>query len=234
MEKVFQDLKRIEEKHNLNTASVIILCHNGNAPYKISAPVPASQASAAALEILLAFNQRQFAFSTLPGIPAPYLVKSTNSQPYPTIATLDKEPQQLLPWCNIDQMAHIQLQADMPFIVARGVARLILRRCAVAAATKQDETIGALTDLTFLIVNATTQADTRAWDTLPSTIDLARFNVQPGLYPLHIQISSTSTENHTRWLNLKPGDLCVINLFNIHPHITLIHIPKQFLSGDNP
>lgn len=212
-------------------AKVLILCHNGNAPYKVSTVSHASIASAAALEILLSSRIRP-AYSSLTGIPTPALFQNYSSLPQPVFVNIDGHNQELKPWYNVSAVAHKQLEQEIPVIAARGVARFILRRSAVAYAQRQDPCLGAIADIGMLIVNANTQADTRSWKTLPSTIDLACYNLCAGEHSLSIDIKTAlppySYQNEF-CLQLSPHDLCVINIFNIHPGVTQVLIPQKFL-----
>ena len=106
-------------------ATILVICHNGNAPYKISATSPASVASACALEFLLATQDIDPAWSTLSGIPVPALRAWPGSFPLPTFAQVDGVQCPLLPFYNVSQAAADELDQKMPVIVARGVARLV-------------------------------------------------------------------------------------------------------------
>jgi tetratricopeptide (TPR) repeat protein len=213
-------------------ATVLVICHNGNAPYKISATSPASVASACALEFLLATQHIDPAWSTLTGIPVPALQQWPGSYPLPTYAQLDGIPcLPLLPFYNVTQAASEELEQKMPVIVARGVARLLMRRCAVGYLDRQDPYLGMLADLTMWIINDQTRADTRSWSTLPATIDVARFDVAPGCHCLTLQVvEGMSSDTRSYQLNLKPRDLCIVHIFNIHSGVRQILIPSQYLA----
>ena len=95
-------------------AKVIVICHNGNVPYKISTTAPASQASALALEIILAQYGIRPSCSTLPGIPIPELRRGAGSYPLPTFATLDGCEKPLLPYYSVAKAAREELEQKMP------------------------------------------------------------------------------------------------------------------------
>lgn len=212
-------------------ATVLIVCHNGNSPIKISGTSDASVASALALEIILSANRIDPAWSSLTGIPVPALYQNWGSSPAPTFATIDGLQKPLIPWYDIGETADQQLQQKMPVIVARGVARFLLRRGTVAYAKESDPALGVLCDLGMLVANACTKADTRSWTTLPEAIDLNKFNLLPGEHDMAIRVATTGQQpflgNYR--LNLKDGDLCVINVFNIHPGVTTVLIPQRFM-----
>ncbi|CUI16381.1 hypothetical protein PNK_0755 [Candidatus Protochlamydia naegleriophila] len=215
-----------------NQATILILCHNGNAPYKASGISPGSVASAAALECLLASPQRDPLWSTLTGIPIPILRQWLSSYPIPTCASLDGIRQRLLPFYDVQQAAANELQQKTPVIVARGVARLLLRRCAVNYAEDKDPCLGAMADLAILIINENTRADTRSWTTLPALIEATTFQVEAGIHPLTLDVFERGCLDQSEYLlNLKPNDLCIIHVFNIHPGVRRILISHRYLAN---
>lgn len=220
----------IHENKEKNQATVLVICHNGNAPYKISSTCPASVASAAALEFFMATQRKTPALSTLTGIPVPILEKWPGSHPLPTYATFNKIRKPLLPFYNLASEARYELEQKTPIIVARGVARLALRRAAVGCLDHQNSNIGFLADMTMLVINSNTRADTRSWTTLPAVIDMARFNLDPGCHDLNIQIFNGSyNQSYNYSIQLKKNDLCIIHVFNLHPGISRLLIPARYL-----
>lgn len=220
-----------EECKQKQEAVVLVMCHNGKAPYKISVTSPASVASAAALEFFLATQRIDPAWSTLTGIPVPALQNWPFSSPRPTTVCVDGNIHPLLPYYDVTLAAKRELDQKMPVIVARGVARLMARRCAVGYLGRQDQCLGAIADLTMLVVNSNTRADTRSWTTLPARIDLTRFNVEAGSHQVTIQVSNYPLQSVQQdyTVHLKPNDLCIIHVFNIHPGITQVLIPNRYL-----
>lgn len=214
---------------NSDNATILVLCHNGNVPYKITDYSDASVASAAALEIFQCTQNIPPAVSTLTGIPVPLLMQSVKGEPTPSTAVLDCNQKPLVTLYDVGATAYYQLNQKMPVIVARGAARLLMRRAAVGYGYDRDCNVGALIDLGMLLANSATKADTRSWSTLPCTIDLARFDVAPGAHTFKLIVDSQPTEEYT--LRLKPRGFCVINVFNIHPCVTRVLIPNN--QGDS-
>lgn len=221
------------ESRKPGQATILLVCHNGKAPYKISGTCDASVASALALEIILGSScHRDPAISSLTGIPVPKLCYWPCAFGSLVRASLDGNTSQpLQPFYDIGCAAEQQLDQKMPVIVARGVARFALRRTTVGYMQEQDPALGFLTDMVMLAANASTKADTRSWTTLPLTLDIARFDTSPGEHSLNISVDGTL--NKTFRLSLKSDDLCVINIFNLHPGITQILIPQHFLNKES-
>lgn len=211
-------------------ASVVVLCHNGNAPYKVSGITDVSVASTIALELFLDSFHHDFALSSLGGIPTPAL-QYWDSIPLPSFVSIDNVQKRLTPWFDIGTTAEEQLSQKLPVIVARGAARYLMRRGAVAYASEHDASLGGVVDLGMLLVNLNTKADTRSWNTLPEFIDIARFDVNPGSHNIAIQIQDPcrGLKTYSYSLKLSSQDLCIIHVFNIHPGVTMIQVPKRFI-----
>lgn len=220
----------LESKYTKDTATVIILCHNGNVPFRMSGTCDASVISALALEAMLSTRKIPPAYSTLTGIPVPTLQQNWGSRSLPTFACIDGVKQPLLPWLDVRLTAHQQLQQEIPVIAARGAARLLMRRGAVAYAQSKDPLLGVVFDMSMLIANIHTKADTRSWTTLPNTLDLTRYDLTAGNHTLSIEVEQRGGPAFLREykLNLQPHDFCVINVFNVHPGFVTVQIPKRY------
>ncbi|MBN9378330.1 MAG: hypothetical protein BGO14_06675 [Chlamydiales bacterium 38-26] len=225
-----QNLLLNKQENGEDLATVILVAHNGNSPYKISSTTYGAAASPLALEMLLGAHGIPPAYSSMAGIPIPILMQQIHSHRVPIWTRLSRKERPLIPLYNVTAMAAHQLQQKMPLIVAEGLARLIMRRGVVAYFQEKDPQLGALADFGATIANACTQADTRSWGTLPSSIDLARFDVCPGDHTLHLHVNWGITHPFIGEfpLKLKSGDLCVINIFNIHPGILSVQIPEIY------
>lgn len=214
------------ESIDTDNATVLIVCHNGNVPQKYSTTSDASVVSMFALEMLLDSSGITPACSSLVGIPVPAYWEPPFSLPTPIKGSLDICPAPFVTGFNVADAAQWELCKKMPIIAARGAARILIRRATVGCMQERDPMLGAVADIGMLIVNAATQADTRAWGTLPYRIDIARWETTPGQKILNIAIPGEP--HYQTYLNLKSGSLCVINVFRLHPGITKILIPEQF------
>ncbi len=209
-------------------ATVLLICHNGNAPFKIPIRLPPSVASTAALNALAIGNPKP-RLSSLSGISTPalsYWIQNSHQQ---ALVYFEGRTTPLLPCFDIGKTARKQLKAQIPNIVARGLARQMIRFATVEAAARLDPLAGCIADIALLAANCQTKADVRSWTTLPRTLDLARIDTEPGRQELTILIGSQS---YPLTLDLKPRDLCLIHIFNIHPGITTLLVPDRFLKGD--
>jgi len=96
---------------------------------------------------------------------------------------------------NIDAIAIKSLEARMPAITARALARMIAKDSVAKAAASGDSGSGgqALAGLAVNIAAVLTErADTRSWFTLPGEIHLARLSLPPGRYRGRIEFHGHS------------------------------------------
>ena len=86
---------------------------------------------------------------------------------------------------NIDRLARRALDDDMPLVMARAIARAVVKYQSQKGAQKQDALAGFLLTITNL---ATERADTRSWTTLPQEIQMARVMLPVGQQDVSIDI----------------------------------------------
>lgn len=212
--------KRLEKPENIdkNTASVIFVVHRGSAPYKISAVSPASTASFVALEVALGVGKVGTSWAALGGMPVPVYKDWSWNPPSPVTIQLDQRKKTSIPIFDVGKIARSQLKQKLPVIVARGVARYLMRRAAVGISQHQSNNFGNFMDLAMLVANVSTQADTRSWSTLPAYIDFVRFEVPEGEHTY--SILGEKNQRHT--IQVEAGKICCINIFctrsNLYHH----------------
>jgi hypothetical protein len=99
---------------------------------------------------------------------------------------------------DIDAIAKKNLDAHMPAIIARSVARVVVKAVASKqarqVATKNNSNnneamAGMLGALAFQVAAVVSErADTRSWLTLPSNIQLGRLSLPPGSYSVKVEL----------------------------------------------
>jgi len=95
---------------------------------------------------------------------------------------------------DINSIAIKTLESRSAEIVARALARAVLKYNASKQAANKDSALGVLINLAGTI---TERADTRSWSTLPYDIQMTRVALQPGKYDLTIELIG----NHGRIIN---------------------------------
>ena len=86
---------------------------------------------------------------------------------------------------DLDTQAARAFAEKEPTILLRAIARALAKYIASNAADNKNEGLGALVNLLGIM---TETADTRSWTTLPRSIDLARLDVEPGLYRIDVDV----------------------------------------------
>ena len=104
---------------------------------------------------------------------------------------------------DIDAIAKKNLEARMPAIIARSVARVVVKSVASKRArdlalhnnNNDNALAGMLGALAFQVAAvATERADTRSWLTLPSNIQLGRLSLPPGNYNVKVELMGTNQQ----------------------------------------
>lgn len=100
---------------------------------------------------------------------------------------------------DIETLMREDLADDFALIYSMTLARVIAKTEMVKSAGQQHEGLGLLMNLAAFL---TESADIRSWNMLPSSIQIARFSVPQGVYPLPVARSSVSQNIKSK--NIKP------------------------------
>lgn len=104
---------------------------------------------------------------------------------------------------DIDAIAKKNLDSQMPTIIARSVARVVIKavvnkKAREAALNNRDSDkamAGMLGALALQVASvATERADTRSWLTLPANIQLARLSMPPGSYNVKVELLGANSQ----------------------------------------
>jgi len=93
---------------------------------------------------------------------------------------------------ELDLHAYANLSTEMPTIIARTIARVSVKNRLVDNARDQSPLLSAALNIATFI---TEQADTRAWNTLPQEILIARANVAPGSSDVEITLDNGNSKS---------------------------------------
>lgn len=216
--------KRLELKdgisiQNSSNATLLCLIHEGLLPEKESVVAPVSIVSMQLLELLLKAWDIEPAISSLTGIAVPVFIEDT-SPCYPLLVRLDGVSMPCVVTHDILETAKSDLDNRMTVIATRAAARQLIRRAGVSYAYQKDHTLGLVADIGALITNLMTKADTRMWHTLPREMRLLRLEIPPGKHM--IDFSSGKTYS----IELRAGDLCLIQVFCPNGHPTHVLLPN--------
>ncbi len=122
---------------------------------------------------------------------------------------------------DVDAIARASLDARMPAITARAVARAVakgvLQESVDNAGGKNDDALAKLIGsfLVRVFSVATERADTRSWLTLPANVQLARLALPPGTYDVTVELLGAN------------GQVIATNVF---PQVTIRDARKTYLT----
>ncbi|QKT04479.1 hypothetical protein HUS23_12005 [Ectothiorhodospiraceae bacterium 2226] len=88
---------------------------------------------------------------------------------------------------DLDALSRRVLDDQMGAIMARAVARAVIKTQAVRQAADRDPALGLLTNVATAM---TERADTRSWLTLPAQLHVARLHVPPGAHTVHVEVGT--------------------------------------------
>jgi len=174
----------------LQEGEVVLLFHNGLAPIKREHSVAViDPGSGRLIRVSLPYYQTR-----------PQLITSARVEANEVFS----QTQQVE---AIDDIAEQTLQAYMPAITARAVARAVLKYNMSREAGKQNDVAGLLVNIAGVL---TERADTRSWLSLPANIQMARLQLPAGTYNLSIDLLDSQEQiRHMTKLNdvkVNPGE----------------------------
>jgi len=92
-------------------------------------------------------------------------------------------------FARLDRQAYANLEDAMPGIIARTVARVVVKNKLSDNMAERSQLLGAITNIAGFI---TEQADTRGWNTLPQDILVGRIALAPGNHDIHIELDNSA------------------------------------------
>lgn len=113
---------------------------------------------------------------------------------------------------NIDGLARASLEADMPIITTRAIARAVVKKKTEKEAGDRGN---GLMQLAMLVVNTATEiADTRCWNTLPQEIQLGRVLLPAGSHEVRMDVigmGGVIVDSYTIPVTIKAGRKTIIS-----------------------
>lgn len=190
---VLKDVERVEKGvHSPPGHGVVyVIALVGEGPYKREATAPVTQAAVQAAGILLNRAGKHSVPPTLTSVRIPEIVSP--EKPFDLVGVMvdGRAVSTTLPITDLHQLAYDSYEEKKPQVIARTIARRILKKGAVYAAQDQlsadaDVAAMALTAAGFLW-EATESPDTRCWGLLPREIQLLRVELPAGEYTFDLE-----------------------------------------------
>lgn len=154
-------------QHKPNETDVLVVIESGVAPSlsSVTIPIPVIYNNLGVIPISFPVLHSDLTHTIAPNTIS---VDGANTQPLAMITSLDA-------------MSKRALKDDMTGIILRGILRAAIKTASQKALMSSNNSYVALAGVALNVVNVVTEsADERTWRTLPSTINVARFNVPTG------------------------------------------------------
>lgn len=196
--------------------SVYVFAMVGHGPYKVERNAEVTQAALMVTDMVVSATSNHTVPPTIAAVPIPEINIAPCRYRAAKITVDDSgEPVLTEKITDVNTMAIEQFEVNKPWIIARAAARRIVKKAGIYGikeATKTDSP-GAeiLLDLVGILWEASEEADTRCWNLLPGSIQVARLELPAGEHDLNLAATSDSfvgtyseLENSTRYVSTAP------------------------------
>lgn len=236
---LLRDLERVT--HGVHSARghgvVYVIALVGRGPYKEETEQRATQEALLIADRILSVVGQYSVPPTLAPIKIPMIVSP--AKPFEVVGVeVDGVPiSTTVPVTDLQQLAADTYAAKLPDVMARTVARRVVKKGAVYAAKGQLEVTSPITSLALdaagVLWEATESADTRCWGLLPREIQILRLELPAGPHRLNLEPVSGGRP-------LAPSAACAVDVLDGRNTYVLSYWPdhrpigKILVSGAPP
>ncbi len=193
------DLQRAEQSVHSRPGNgvVYVMALVGRGPFRQQAvEVPTSQALLLTDRIVSALGPYEVPPTVAP-IKIPRVTVPQRTIDYLTVAVDGRPAGATDVICDVADLALRQQAVELPHVMARAIARRIVKKAAVYAAKDQLSAESGLTDIALtaagVVWEAAEAADTRCWGLLPREIQVLRIELPAGRHELAIRPLASGT-----------------------------------------
>lgn len=170
---------------------VIVIAMVGRGPYKVEVEERASQEALLIADRIVSAIGQYSVPPTLAPIKIPKIVSPAKPFDLVGVEVNGKPVSTTLPITDIHQLATETYAAKLPDVMARTIARRIVKKGAVYAAKDQLNVNSSITSLAMdaagVLWEATEAADTRCWGLLPREIQVLRLELPAGVHQFNLE-----------------------------------------------
>ncbi len=183
----------------------------GHGPFKREVNAEVTQAALLVSDIIISATAKHTVTPTIAPVPIPEITLAPCRYRAAKV-TVDNEKSVLTEKItDINTMALEQFEVNKPWIIARAVARRAVKKAGLygikeVAGTSSPEA-ELLTDLVGILWEASEEADTRCWNLLPGSIQVARLELPEGEHTLRLAATEKSFQNLNPVANFPNGKL---------------------------
>ncbi|MCA9129503.1 MAG: hypothetical protein KDB22_20595 [Planctomycetales bacterium] len=187
------DIQRVT--HGVHSAPehgvVYVIAMVGRGPYKVETEAVATKEALLIADQILSSLGEYSLPPTLAPVKIPSIVSPRMPFDLVGIQVDGNAWTTTLPMTDLQELAQRTAEIHQPKVLARAVARRIVKKGAVYSAKDHFNADSALTSLAFdaagVLWEATESADTRCWGLLPRQIQCARLELPAGSHQLHLE-----------------------------------------------
>ena len=163
----------------------------GRGPHKVQTNEAATQLSLLAADRIVSSVSSHSVPPTIAPVPIPEVVESPCPVHFVNVLADEASVGKTATLTDVNRIAYEQFQDNKPWIVARAVARRVLKKGAIygikEGAGVHNDAGEVLLDVAGVIWEATEEADTRCWSLLPGKIQVARIELVAGEHEIALQ-----------------------------------------------
>ena len=169
----------------------------GQGPYKIEKTQPASQAALRIADVIVSSTGKHSVPPTLAPVKVPHITCPPKPFDLIGVAVNGVETSTTLPISDLHRLAESSFAAKQPEIVARSIARRVIKKGAIYAAKDELDVNSQLASLAMdamgVVWEAAESADTRCWGLLPREIQVLRLELPEGEHNLRLEPVTAGT-----------------------------------------
>ncbi len=171
--------------------TVYVFAMVGHGPYKVEKNAEVTQAALMLTDMIVSATSKHSVPPTIAPVPIPEINLAPCRYRAAKITVDDSgEPILTEKITDVNTMALEQFEVNKPWIIARAAARRIIKKAGIygikEAAGTNSSGAEILLDLAGVLWEASEEADTRCWNLLPGSIQVARLELPAGEHDLNL------------------------------------------------
>lgn len=175
---------------------VYVFAMVGHGPFKVEKNAETTQAAMLCADILISATSKHTVTPTIASVPIPEVLTSPVRYRSAKITVDGADPVLTEKITDVNRMALDQFEANKPWIMARAIARRAVKKAGLYG-LKEVSGVSSpegelLIDLAGILWEASEEADTRCWNLLPGSIQVARLELPAGEHDLTLAASETA------------------------------------------
>ncbi|MDO4569340.1 MAG: hypothetical protein Q4D38_03030 [Planctomycetia bacterium] len=162
----------------------------GEGPHKVEVDAPVTQMSLLLADQIVSATSKHSVPPTFASVPIAAVLDTPCPYESADVLINGTKRAQTETLVDVNRMAVEQFEVNKPWIIARAVARRVVKKATVYGAKEATDTDSFTGELLFdiagLMWEAAEEADTRCWSTLPGKIQVARLELPAGRHQISL------------------------------------------------